>query len=207
MVFESYASNLVAGDTNTRPDIFIRDMQAGTTTRVSLGPGGAQSSGNSLDATISDDGRFVAFTSLSNLESGGGKGLFIHDRQSGVTSGLSLFPLATNNLYIPYGARLAGDGGAVCSLSGASLSGQYGAFLIDRQTLTHTTRERRRQTAVPPMTIATTVESTVTRPSSPSSSEASNLVAGDSNVSRTCSFGRWPSRGCRSTNGARRSAP
>jgi hypothetical protein len=38
VAFESDASNLVAGDTNGRMDVFVRDRQSGTTERVSLGP-------------------------------------------------------------------------------------------------------------------------------------------------------------------------
>ncbi len=66
-VFSSAASNLVAGDTNGFTDVFIRDLQTGTTTR--LGPaGGAAPNNPSLGPSISADGRFVAFTSYaSNL--------------------------------------------------------------------------------------------------------------------------------------------
>ena len=38
VAFSSAASNLVAGDTNGLDDIFVRDRQAGTTTRVSVAP-------------------------------------------------------------------------------------------------------------------------------------------------------------------------
>ena len=36
VVFTSYASNLVTGDTNGRIDIFVHDCQSGATTRVSV---------------------------------------------------------------------------------------------------------------------------------------------------------------------------
>ena len=42
VAFESDASNLVTGDTNGATDVFVRDTVAGTTTRVSVGPGGAR---------------------------------------------------------------------------------------------------------------------------------------------------------------------
>ena len=69
MVFDSGATNLVAGDTNGRDDIFVHDRQTGATERVSLGTGGVQANGSA--AEISDDGRFVAFDSAAtNLVAG-----------------------------------------------------------------------------------------------------------------------------------------
>ena len=45
VAFTSSASNLVAGDTNLVQDIFVHDRQTGSTTRVSVGAGGAQANG------------------------------------------------------------------------------------------------------------------------------------------------------------------
>jgi len=63
-VFESGASNLVARDTNGQADIFLRDVQAGTTERVNL-----DSNGRPLPASfypsITPDGRYVVFSSGS----------------------------------------------------------------------------------------------------------------------------------------------
>jgi hypothetical protein len=71
VAFYSYASNLVAGDTNERADVFVRDTQAGTTTRVSVDGTGAQADGDSFDPAVSADGRYVAFYSnASNLVAG-----------------------------------------------------------------------------------------------------------------------------------------
>ena len=82
VVFASLASNLVPGDTNGTPDVFLRDRdtdadgifdEAGAvaTTRLSVGPGGVQSNGISLQPAITPDGRYVAFTSTAtNLVSG-----------------------------------------------------------------------------------------------------------------------------------------
>ena len=46
-----------------RADIFLRDRQTGTTTRVSVSSAGAQGNGGSRQATISGDGRYVGFAS------------------------------------------------------------------------------------------------------------------------------------------------
>ena len=63
VAFWSAASNLVPGDTNGASDLFVRDRKTGTTVRASLGPNGAQANGESYEALISRDGRFVVFTS------------------------------------------------------------------------------------------------------------------------------------------------
>ena len=87
--FQSYASDLVPGDTNGVSDIFVRDMQLGLTTRVSVSSTGAQSDGGSRYAYISQDGRFVAFESqATNLVAGDTNGLkdvFLHDLLLGTT--------------------------------------------------------------------------------------------------------------------------
>ncbi len=61
VAFVSSAENLVPGDTNGREDVFVHDRTTGKTTRVSVGPGGAQANGNSAFLALSADGRFVAF--------------------------------------------------------------------------------------------------------------------------------------------------
>ena len=90
VVFQSTATNLVAGDTNGGTDVFLRDRQAGTTTRVSVDSAGAQANGASARASISFDGRLVAFDSTAaNLVAGDTNGLpdlFVRDVVAGVTT-------------------------------------------------------------------------------------------------------------------------
>jgi Tol biopolymer transport system component len=94
VAFISPATNFVVGDTNAASDIFVHDRQGGATERVSVDSGGAQ--GNSLSEfnSISADGRYVAFRSLSsNLVPGDTNGVwdvFVHDRRSGATERVSL---------------------------------------------------------------------------------------------------------------------
>ncbi|MEQ1546885.1 hypothetical protein [Methyloglobulus sp.] len=95
VVFESFADNLVPGDTNGVSDIFVRDLTAGTTKRVSVSSKGGQGDqySGAGSATISGDGRFVAFTSLSeNLVANDKKrgwDAFVHDNFSGQTISLT----------------------------------------------------------------------------------------------------------------------
>jgi Tol biopolymer transport system component len=68
VVFESDASDLVAGDTNGFGDIFVRDLVAGTTELISVSTNGGPADGASSQAVMTADGRYVAFVSAaSNL--------------------------------------------------------------------------------------------------------------------------------------------
>ena len=61
-------SPLVPGDTNENTDVYVRDVQAGTTSLVSVALDGSAGNGTSFIQDISGDGRFVAFvSSATNL--------------------------------------------------------------------------------------------------------------------------------------------
>lgn len=94
VAFTSNASNLVAGDTNARGDVFIHDRQGGTTERVSVASDGAQANDASGSPSISADGRYVAFQSqASNLVAGdtnAAMDIFVRDRVTGTTERVSL---------------------------------------------------------------------------------------------------------------------
>jgi Tol biopolymer transport system component len=94
LAFQSSATNLVALDSNGASDIFVRDRQAGQTTRVSLASGGTEAHGASTDPAISADGRVVAFVSdaayLVAGDTGGVRDVFLHDRQTGQTTRISI---------------------------------------------------------------------------------------------------------------------
>ena len=66
VVFESLASNLVAGDTNGFGDVFVRNLAAGTTERVSVSSAGVQGSSQSFQPKISGDGNLVVFSSSAD---------------------------------------------------------------------------------------------------------------------------------------------
>lgn len=94
VVFTSAADNLVPGDTNRASDVFVRDLQAGTTTLVSVNTNGS-ASGNGLSEApvISSDGTFVLFQSrASNIAPGSSpaESLFIRNTQTQVTYVLTL---------------------------------------------------------------------------------------------------------------------
>jgi S-layer family protein/WD40 repeat protein len=94
VAFSSSATNLVSGDTNASPDIFIRDRVAGVTTRVSLNSSGLEADRGAHDPAISSDGRYVTFSSVAtNLldeEPYGYDHVYLHDRQTGATTLVSI---------------------------------------------------------------------------------------------------------------------
>ena len=93
VAFVSSASNLVPGDSNGIPDIFVRDMQLGTTTLASPGARFAgwwvTTGGNgSFGPIITPDGRYVAFYSTAtNLVAGVTNvgDIYVRDLQAGTT--------------------------------------------------------------------------------------------------------------------------
>lgn len=144
VAFQSWASNLVEGDTAICPDhvfggtmncidVFVHDLQNGTTGRVTNGKDGAQSNDNSLKPSISADGRYVTFESqASNLvdndtavcvDSYEGEvsctDIFVYDRQTGATS---LVSVASNGAPADRGSHhpsISADGNFVAFMSTA----------------------------------------------------------------------------------------
>ncbi len=93
VTFMSYATDLVAGDTNGQGDIFVHDRTTSTTTRVSVDSSGSQADAGSYRPAISGDGSSVAFDSqASNLVAGDTNGVqdvFLHRLSTGATSRVS----------------------------------------------------------------------------------------------------------------------
>jgi Tol biopolymer transport system component len=93
VAFASDSSNLVTGDRNHRWDIFVRDVKARQTTRVSVSSTGAAANAHSTSPSISANGRFVAYVSrASNLVAGDNRSttdVFVHDRASATTTRVS----------------------------------------------------------------------------------------------------------------------
>jgi Tol biopolymer transport system component len=94
VTFDSYASDLVEGDANGAWDVFVRDRQEETTTRLSVGFDGAEADSDSFAPAPSAAGRFVTFYSIAtNIVPGDSNGtwdVFVHDQQSGTTERASV---------------------------------------------------------------------------------------------------------------------
>jgi hypothetical protein len=111
VAFTSYASNLVSGDTNGTPDIFVRDLVAATTARVSVDSAGNQGNSDSDAPAISAEGRVVAFSSAaSNLVPGDTNNafdVFVHDHGPQQPSGPPEAPVITRATPLDGGVALA----------------------------------------------------------------------------------------------------
>ena len=144
VAFQSMAGNLVAGDTNGQMDAFVRDMQAGVTTRVSVSATGTQGNRYSGYVDISDDGRWVSFLSSASTlvtpDTNGAFDVFLHDRTAGgitrLTRGLggtqanggSVSPeMSGDGRYITFGSEASnlvlGDSNGVADVFLAELPG------------------------------------------------------------------------------------
>jgi Tol biopolymer transport system component len=94
VAFESEASNLVANDTNGFIDAFVHDLQTGATERVSVNSSGRQGNLESGFPSISSDGRFVAFQSLASdlvaNDTNNTSDVFVRDLRTGTTQRVSV---------------------------------------------------------------------------------------------------------------------
>ncbi len=99
-LFESSASDLIAGDTNKVADVFVRDLAGGTTLLVSINTNGLPANGASRSAVMTPDGRFVAFVSeASDLvpnDTNRIADVFVRDLQTLATTLVSTGALSTN---------------------------------------------------------------------------------------------------------------
>jgi Tol biopolymer transport system component len=138
VAFTSAASNLVSGDTNGAPDVFVRDRQSATTERVnidSLGAQGNDSSSESRAPSISADGRYVAFhgdaTNLVSGDTNGRADVFVRDRQSGTTERVSIDSLGAQGNVGSYDPSISADGRYVAFHSVATnlVSGDTNGFV------------------------------------------------------------------------------
>lgn len=114
VAFRSRATNLVPNDTNNQPDIFVRDRNTGTTTRVSVDSTGNQQNSYCFSPTISADGRFVTFESeASNLvpaDTNNTRDIFVHDRNTGITTRVSVDSAGNQSNGLSGHARISGNG-------------------------------------------------------------------------------------------------
>lgn len=116
LAFNSDATNLVAGDTNGRTDTFRRDLQTGTTSRVSVSSLGTQIGDDSLLPLISDGGRYVMFESesrsLDTADLNDFADSFVHDTADATTRAVVRIAYGTQAAGRSLQARISGVPGA-----------------------------------------------------------------------------------------------
>ena len=89
IAFRSKATNLVMGGNNGFADIYVKDLQSGTTTLASVSISGSSGNNSSIAPALSGDGRFVSFhSSASNLspdDTDSYSDIFVRDLVTGTT--------------------------------------------------------------------------------------------------------------------------
>lgn len=155
VTYQSSASTLISGDDNGALDVFVFDRQTNINERVSVASGGAEANGSSSAGAISADGRFVTYTSdASNLipgDTNGASDVFVFDRQTQTTTRVSVASDGTeangpSGSILDYGSNAAvsisADGRLVAYRSDASnlvpgdTNGVSDVFVFDRETNT-----------------------------------------------------------------------
>src|SRR5688572_24361555 len=141
VAFASNAFTLVVGDTNGARDVFIRDLAAGITFRVSVKTGGGQSVFGADLPAISADGTVVT------METGGFdlapdadffNDVFLHDTKTGVTEVVNLSSSGIDANDNSFSGHPNGDGTKVVFMSTATnlvtgdRNGVADIFLRDR---------------------------------------------------------------------------
>ena len=144
VAFESFATNLVPGDTNGRSDAFVHDRVSGITERVSVASGGAQADGDSYPTSLSADGRYVAFRSDADDLVSGDMNLvadvFVRDRETGTTERVSVDSTGVESNAFSSSGSLTADGRYVAFDSEASnlvlndTNARVDVFVHDRRT-------------------------------------------------------------------------
>lgn len=117
IVFTSTASNIVAGDTNGKPDVFRTDLSTGITTRVSTSQTGTQANKESKRGRISSDGKTVAFiSSATNIVPGDTNNvqdIFVRTYATATVKRVSTTPNGTQLTVPSYSPSVSFDGKAV----------------------------------------------------------------------------------------------
>ncbi len=144
VVFTSYASNLVPGDTNNHFDVFLRDLQTGMTEIISISTSGEQGNSTSFSTiqSVSDDGRYVVFmSSASNLvpnNTNVSYDLYLRDRQTGSTERVNINLDEQPSFVINDWPAMSGDGryivyhSAVNNIVVGNNNDRQDIFLYDR---------------------------------------------------------------------------
>ncbi|MEG4072113.1 calcium-binding protein [Microcoleus sp. Pol14C2] len=123
VAFESNATNLVPGDTNSYGAIFARDLSTNTTTLVSVDSAGNRGNNYSLSPSISADGRFVAFYSnATNLVPGDNYNfdIFVRDTLANTTTPVSVDSAGDRGNNDSYRPSISADGRFVAFESDAT---------------------------------------------------------------------------------------
>lgn len=143
VAFGSYATNLVAGDTNGKIDVFVHDRNTDTTERISIASDASQADDESFSPAISSDGQFVAFqsdaTNLVASDTNNNRDIFVHDRQTDTTERISVATGGAQGNGDSFFPAISADGRFVAfssessNLVAADTNNKVDIFVHDRQ--------------------------------------------------------------------------
>jgi len=123
IVFESIASNLVAGEQTFFSQLYVRDRINGTTQRISVDSNGVLANSSSSSVAMSHDGRYISFSSFaSNLvanDTNGKSDVFLHDRLNSTTQRISVSSTGVQGNNRSAGSSMSADGERIVFLSSA----------------------------------------------------------------------------------------
>jgi Tol biopolymer transport system component len=180
LAFTSHATNLVAGDTNGRQDVFLRDLSLDTTTRISLTADGGQVFADSHDPAVSSSAVRTAFrttAALSPLDRDFESDVYVWDR---VGATLQFASIDGPGADAASAHDISGDGRYVAFVS-TSGGGAPQVFVRDLQTSALTLVSHRAGSSSPGNGTSVRVRISSNGDHVAFSSFASDLVAGDTN--------------------------
>jgi Tol biopolymer transport system component len=128
VAFSSFANNFIPGDTNDAFDTFVRDLQTGTTQRVSVDSNEQQANAPSVGPSVSDDGVVVFYSDATNLVPGDTNDwsdIFARDVAAGTTERISV---SSNEEQSNGSSPEPGVRGFIASVPQISPDGRYVAF-------------------------------------------------------------------------------
>lgn len=143
-LFDSHAPDLVAGDTNARRDVFLKDFATGAIRRLSTSAAGVEGNLDSQMAVFSPDGGRVAFesqaTNLIGLDTNAARDIFVKTPATGQISRVSVDAVgaqangqSANAAFSPDGRHLLFESNAT-NLVGGDGNASYDLFLKDLTT-------------------------------------------------------------------------
>ena len=131
VAFQSDATNLVAGDTNGRTDIFVRDIVDGTTTRANVSAAGGQVLfGDGAQGSMTPDGKFLAFQCQGNELIPGSTGfpVYVRDLDAGTLERCPLIPDKSTG-----GSPTISADGRFVAFTAFGIGGPSDIYVWDRQ--------------------------------------------------------------------------
>lgn len=134
IAYASHAPNLVKDDTNSQADVFVFDRKTGKTERVSVWSDGSQMTGHlritntCFSQSLSDNGRWVAFTAGRLVPNESSGGVYVYDRKTRRIQQATVDSVGQETDFMHSGGCfISGDGrvvGITVEIGGTKVAGQ-----------------------------------------------------------------------------------